>query len=362
MIANGSEAFLGLETAEALGLGVGNEVPLSFWTPGFTFTDLDDTEDVIEPIGHTTATVVGVGAFPDEILADGLYPRRRLLVTPEVAAPFDCTPEHPRPGDPSSLDELISRLAPPDCALSYRYFSLRVAGGDDGVGEVTAALYERFNAENEGLPRALRDLDIGFLLIPTLAQDAQARVAQSLAPSVTALRIFGVASAASTLAIVGLVALRGLRRSWADLLVWQYLGATRPQRATAGALPLTVAAAGGLLGALGVGWLTSGIGPVASARVVAPDPSLGVPVALAGAVLGASALVLVAGAALVAWLSSRAASAPRPKTSLLAEAVAQRGWVALTLGARAAVGTNRGPGGGTLVIGPWPACRRWWPP
>ncbi len=351
MVDSGAEAFLSLDAATALGLEVGDELPLSFWSPSFTFTEGGDPGEVVETIGRTRVEVVGIGVFADEVLADELYPRQRLLVTPEVAAPFDCTPAHPPAVGSPPLDELIALLSPPSCALTYRYFSLRVAGGEDGVGEVTTALLERFNAENTRLPQVMRDLDIGFFLVPTLMRDEQQRVQQSLAPSVTALRLFGLASAASVAGVAGLVALRGLRRGRTDLRVWEQLGVTRFQRAAATALPLSAAAVVGVAGALGVAWLASRLGPVASARTLAPEAGFGVPAAVTALVLGPSSVVFLAGAVLASWFSSGPEPPPRRRRSPLADAIARRGRVAPTLGARAALDTSHGLGGRALVAG-----------
>jgi len=201
MIRSGPEAFLNLELAGELGLGVGDELPLAFREPP-TAGRIDPNE-VLRPLGQTRVKVVGVGVLADEVLPDGLYPRQRILVTPEVAAPFECAPpEHPSADDGRALEDLVDRLLPAGCSTSYRYFSLRVAGGEAGVAAVTAHLTERFAEESLRLPAALRESNVGFFLIPAVTSEEASRVQRSLDPSVTALQALGLAAAASTVAVV----------------------------------------------------------------------------------------------------------------------------------------------------------------
>jgi hypothetical protein len=174
MIRSGPEAFLGLDAAAELGVGVGDELPMAFWTA--KVIGQYDADEVVEPLGLTKVRVVGVGVLADEVLPDELYPRQRILVTPEVAAPFDCAPEHPSDDDGLALEDLVDRLLPAGCSTSYRYFSLRVAGGESGVAAVTAHLTERFAEESARLPAALRESDVGFFLIPTVTSEEASRV------------------------------------------------------------------------------------------------------------------------------------------------------------------------------------------
>ncbi len=142
MIRSGAEAFLNLDAAAELGIGVGDDLPLAFWRS--VPTGAFDPNEVVHPIGRTRVRVVGIGVLADEVLPDELYPRQRILVTPEVAAPFYCTPEHPSTDDGLSMEELVDQLLPAGCSHQYRYFSLRVDEGEAGVAAVTAHLSERF--------------------------------------------------------------------------------------------------------------------------------------------------------------------------------------------------------------------------
>jgi hypothetical protein len=85
MIEGGAEAFVSVETAEALAIEVGDSLPLAFWVPGLNQTEISEPPTV-HPVGRAEASVVGIGVFADEVLVDELYPRRRILVTPEMFA------------------------------------------------------------------------------------------------------------------------------------------------------------------------------------------------------------------------------------------------------------------------------------
>jgi hypothetical protein len=135
MLRNGRrEAFLSREAAEALRVSVGDELPIAFWRNSYNTPGIGAAQaDLVEPIGRTSARVVGIGVLPDEALVDELFPRQRILLTPEVGARFTCTLGSTNPDDDRTLEELFIAIVPDDCALSYRYFSLRVAGGDASV-------------------------------------------------------------------------------------------------------------------------------------------------------------------------------------------------------------------------------------
>lgn len=349
MTRDGAEAFVNVEMAEARGFRVGDTVPLAFWATSYASPGGTGPADLVEPFGRAEARIVGIGVFQDEVLIDDLYPRQRMLITPDVGSRFDCTPAHPAPDDTASVDELAARLAPSDCAASYEYFSLRVDGGDRGVAALAAALTERFADENERLPAALRADDIGFEVVPTVMADERRRVQRSLDPAVTALQLFGVAAAVSTLVVALLGAMRVARRHEHDARVWRDLGATRALRTAGIALPLAAASGAGLAGALGVGWLASGAGPVASARAVDPAGRLGLSAVVAVAVLGASAAILAVGVMLASRAGSRATSTPvTGATSRLSRAANRSASPSLTLGVRAAVA---GAGGRALLAG-----------
>ena len=310
MVRSGREAFVNREAADFFDLQVGEEVPLSFWAPSFTFSR-HGPDDIVEPVGHAAVRVVGIGVLADEVQIDELYHRRRMVVTPEVAQPFTCTFSEPLPRRPREVEEILAEVVPPTCALAYRYFSLQLEDGDAGVGRVTDELRGRFNAETERLPASLVADNTGYTTIPIATRVAREQVERSLQPVVTAVRAFALAVGTSTVVVALLSATRLARRDEDDARTWRHLGVVRRQRLAALAFPLGGAVLVGLLGAVAVGWLTSGIGPVASARAVEPDAGP----ALAGrsmvVVLGVALLALVVGMAVVAAVASRG-TAPRP--------------------------------------------------
>jgi hypothetical protein len=130
---------------------------------------------------------------------------------------------------------------------------------------------------------------------------------------------------------------------------------TRAERATAAGLPLALAGLAGLAGALLVGWLASGIGPVASAAALDPDPSPSIPLPVLLAVMAIGGVLLAAELALVSIVGSRGRTERRPAgPSRLAERAARLGNVPLALGVRAALpstGTGAGVGASALLGG-----------
>ncbi len=345
MVSGGAEAFVSVETARALDLEVGDRLPLAFWRS--YAPPAPPPSEIVEPIGRTEAEVVGIGVFADEVLADGLYPRQRVVVSPEVGSPFDCTLRLPAADDPRPLEELGPAVIPDDCAISYRQFSLHVGGGDAGVGSVMGTLAQRLADENQHLPAALRDSDIGYSLIPSVTADVRQRVQRSLDPAVRALQLFALAVGVATLVVTLLGAVRIARRHEVDARTWRHLGAVRMQQMTGIAAPLAVAAVAGLAGSLVVGWLGSGFGPLATARAVEPPGRLGLSPAVVLAVLGASAAVLAVGLVLAAAAVSRSTLDALPRrASHRGSALSRSASPWLALGGRAALG---GPGAGALL-------------
>ncbi|MGH8774580.1 MAG: FtsX-like permease family protein [Jiangellaceae bacterium] len=346
MIEGGAEAFLSTEAAAGLGVGVGDVLPIAFWQAENQDLSDADPAEIVEPIGKAEVRVVGIGVFADEVLADELYPRQRVLVPHDVVAPFDCTPRHPDE-DSLAVDELTARLVPPGCSLSYRYFSLRVDGGDAGVSAVTKMLTRLVEEENARLPAALRSRDVGFYLIPAVTTEESSRVQRSLDPSVTALRLFGLAAGASILALSALGAARLARRAQGEAQVWHQLGATRGQRVAAVSLPIAAGMVAGVVGAVVVGWLASGIGPVGRARLVDASPGLVVLPQVVVPVVAVALLVLAAGTLVASVAAARVTPpASRVRPSQTAARAARTGNVALGLGVRAAV---TGPGAPALL-------------
>ena len=115
----GTEAFVSEEAAEALGVGVGDEVPLAFWGNSYNTPGVGPgQQDVVDPVGRSRARVVGIGRFSDEVFADDLYPRQRVVVTPAVAERYTCTFADIAPGDGRPMEEIVAATARSPTATS----------------------------------------------------------------------------------------------------------------------------------------------------------------------------------------------------------------------------------------------------
>ncbi|HSB87560.1 MAG TPA: hypothetical protein VLD86_14710, partial [Ilumatobacteraceae bacterium] len=329
------EAFLSVSTAKAISVGVGSVVPVTFWP---TAPSDAPTDVVVQPLGTHRLRVVGIGVFSDEVLPDDLFPHQRVVVSPELARRYICTPVQPATDDPRSIDELLGVFFPPNCSSDARFFSLQVSGGDAGVDEVMAALNERFAAESQRLPGALRAVGASFSSIPTVTATERERIQRSLEPTVATIRILGLTLIAVTLVIATIMLLRSARAAEVDSTVWAQLGLTRRQQVVALAVPGAAAVLAGALASIGVGWLGSARGPVGSAGVLSPATRLGVP----GSIIGLTLTTVVVGLGVaVLWTSwlgsapSRATASHEPR-SRLASAAITSGSTSMAMGVRAA--------------------------
>ncbi|MEJ7765439.1 MAG: FtsX-like permease family protein [Acidimicrobiales bacterium] len=348
------EAFLNREAAALLGVAVGDEIPVAFWQVTPRGVGADPTE-IVSPIGRVAARVVGIGAFSDEALPEEIYPRSRVVLSPDLTAPFDCSTSHPAADDTLTLEQLTASFFPEGCARDPQYFSLRLAGGDRDAAVVAAQIAERLEGQNQMLPKVMRDLELGFSVIPTITRDERTRVQRSLAPSVTALQLFGLLASISTVTVAGLAALRSGRRLGLEARVWSDLGITRRQTCLVAGIPLALAAVVGLAGALVAAWLASGVGPVSIAEALESQASRALPpLPVTAKAIPLALLVLGLEISIVSWLASARRHTPtEPTPSRLAQLAFRRGSVPLALGARAALpGTTRpGVGAGALLLG-----------
>lgn len=349
MLRDGAEVFLNRHAADELGLEVGAEITLAFFRPSFNTPGVNPARDeVVEPIGRATGRVVGIGTFAGDVLQDDLYPQSVMLITPGVGGRFTCTFNPIITDRDMTVVEHLLAIFPTDCALSYRYYSLQIAGGDAAVGTVADALVDRFEQENQSLPPVLLENDIGYSLIPTSTSDERTRVEQSLQPAVTALRLFGLVAGLASVVLALLSGLRIARQEQAHQDIWRQLGVTRPQRSLALAMPLAASLAVGLLGAVALGLAGSGIGAVGSVRVLEPDPRYALSGSIVAGVAGSTTAALLAGVIAIAWVVARAPAAPaaqRPSTLLR---ISRRVHPARGLGMRAAIG---GVGARVVVAG-----------
>ena len=112
------------------------------------------------PSASTNLKVVGIGVFSDEVLPDELYPRQRVVVSPDVAARYFCLAVQPPPDDPRTLDELIPIFYPPTCSVDPRFFSLAIRGrrrrGQPGIDGSARTIRCRELAVASGVARDRR--------------------------------------------------------------------------------------------------------------------------------------------------------------------------------------------------------------
>jgi hypothetical protein len=309
------EALVSMELARAEGIEVGDVLPVTFFPAGYS--SASDEDDLVAPLGLERVTVVGIGTLSDEVLPDGVWPRQRMVVSADIAARYDCNP--PIAPAEASLEELLAVMTPPDCATSYPYYSLDVAGGAAGL---TAALdeftrtIERLNAE---LPDNVEELGAAYFPILTTTADERERVEHSVQPTVTALGVLAGGTAAVAIVVVGLAAARQLRRSEDEQWQWWRMGLPARQRAAVAGAPLVAAIGAGVAGSLVVAWLASPVAPVGAVGSVDPRPGRWLSSWVAvGAV--AFAVGYLATVVLLAVRSARrvgtAPAAPRPGTAL----------------------------------------------
>ena len=214
MIRSGKEAFLSRGAAATLGVAVGDTLPVTFVQEGPMGSDVTAPP---RPFGTVRVRVVGVGVFPDEVLADELFPAETVLVTSEVARPFDCDRPHPdaddqRPSRSSRRDQPSRVLSPVSVLLAAgtgrgrrRGTARRRVRDPLPPGEHAPAAFDA------GQQHRLR----GHPVVPTRIDAA--RVRKSLSPVVTALGVFGLVAATATIAVVLLLVGRILRRRKDDV-------------------------------------------------------------------------------------------------------------------------------------------------
>jgi ABC-type lipoprotein release transport system permease subunit len=342
MIRDGPEAFISADTARSLGLSVGDRVPLLFFSSDAQYTpDIEALADLA--LASVEVTVVGVGAFSDEVLPDDLLPRQKILVTPDVGADFDCIAPHPDPDDPRPMKAIEADFFPPECSTTYHYFSMRIAGGDAGAKAVGERIAAAFEQENADLPAAMQEVGVGYFFIPSFAADDAERLEESLSPIVLSLRAFALVAIVVTIALAGILSVRHVRQRVPEADAWRDLGAAGTTRTLALVGPVVAAAVAGCALAAILAWVASGVGAIGSAGALDGDSvrSLGSQASVAG---GVALLISAATVALVATPPT----AQRRATPGLRPGRARSSNPPLTLGLRAA---RRGGGAFAVLAG-----------
>lgn len=344
------EALVNTELAEARGVELGDTLPVSFWGrpegrddhPDF----VEDPATVFPPLGYEQLTVVGIGTLADEVLPDGLYPRQRIVVSPAMAARYDCLP--PEPPVDASVEEVFTEVVVEGCASSYRYYSLDMAAGPAGVDAAMDEFLRITAGRNPRLAPALAEVGASYFLIATTTAQERERVERSIQPTVAALGVLAGVGGVVTVVVAGLAVARELRQSEPDMAQWRQLGLTTGERAGAGAVPLLAAVGTGLVVAAVAAWLLSPVGPVGSVRSIEPAPDRELsPWVLAGLV--AAVVVSGAGTVLLAWGAARRSGRPAGsrgsgRPSALHELVRRSARPEVAEGIRAARSGYRGAG------------------
>jgi FtsX-like permease family protein len=305
------EAVVSVELAAARGLEVGDAVPVSFWRAQDDVRSYYLGDDpLMTPVGVERLAVVGIATFPGEVLPDDLYPRGRMVVSPDVAARYDCLP--PEPARDATLEEAAIVMVPRDCSVLYRLYSLKMEGGTPAVEAAQEAFVHAAGQRNAALPPALvDDAKTPYILIATTTAEERDRVHRSMQPTTTALAVLGAAAGTITAAVAGVAMARLLRRSRQEQTTWWRLGLPTGERTAVGVVPLLLGVGLGMVAAPAVAWWSSPAGPLGSARAIDPSPGrgLGGPAWLAlltlGVVLGSATLAL-------AWRAARATARTAP--------------------------------------------------
>src|SRR5436190_11891607 len=266
------EAMVDVEMGRRRGIQLGDVVTMSFVSSAeqLLAQEAGRPETTVSTVGVEPVKIVGIGTLPDEVLPDGLYPRQRMVVSPDVARRYACSPR-PFPAN-GSYGDIAAAVFPDRCAVSYRYYSLRVDGGERGVAAAADAFVRAGTELNAKLPASLKERGIGYELIPTITAKDRAKVNRSTQPTVTALAVLGIFAGVVTALGAGVVVAREIRRATGDQLHWWRLGMATGGRARVVAAPPLAAVLVGLVASLPLGWLLSTLGPVGNVRVLEPHP------------------------------------------------------------------------------------------
>jgi hypothetical protein len=308
------EAVITPETSAAHDLGVGDVVPMTFWQFGVPI-GLDEEQlaarenEIVAPLGVEHVTIVGVVTLADEALPEQLYPRQRMIVSPDITDKYGCLPPEPPQG--LTLAENVEILVPDDCAVAQTYFSLDLAQGADGVKGALDEYLRLTSERNVVLRDGITDLaefegqEPQYNLIPTETRVDIERVDDAVRPTVAALLVLGLVAAVLTVALAGLVVWRESQRTVGDQLQWHHLGVSSTARATVVALPMIAGIAAGVAVAVPSAWLFD-VGPQGLVAKMEPDPArrLLMPAVLAAVVIGVVTVALTCG--LTWWITRRA--------------------------------------------------------
>ena len=278
------------EHLAALGLGIGDRVPLGIFDPADEDAVFSETPPAA--VDRVEVTIVGIGLFPDEVVQDDTDRAGRALLTP-------------------AFTQREARW------VSYGWTGVSLEDGEAGV--------ERF--KRDYLATLGREGGSSFRERSVVV----ARTQEAVRPLAVALGAFGAMAFLACLLLVGQGIVRLLRSDREDLATVRAMGAD-PRTVAALLLPGVVVAVGaGVAGAVGVAVAMSPLAPIGPLRRVEADPGVAFDwtVLLLGAA-GLGALLLAVGiAAAVRQAPHRRQQRARlevPRRSTLAGAVAAAGF------------------------------------
>jgi len=295
------EVLVSHSWAKTFGVGVGND--LTFVKPPGSAGPASGAGTAAEPVGR--ARIVGVGVFGAEVVPlSDLDRAPRIFAGPAFA----------------------SRYAPTQDDHCYDGAVVAVRGSAD-LDKVAPEI------EQVGGPE-------GYAVIQDLSSN-YADVRRAIQPQVTALWLFAVAAAVSTVLVVGQLQARQLQEATRTAVpVWRALGATRRLMLMLVTAPSVVTATVGGLVALAGAWLLSGRFPIGPARLAEPDagPALHAAIHLGGTAAVVAIQLLIGLAAAV--LASKPRAEPR-RVGGLAPIAAATPSPAVLVGIQLATGPRR---------------------
>lgn len=277
---------------------LGDVLDLAFWPAGLDRAEVEPSR-VFEPLGVERLRVVGFGHLPDEVVPAELFPRQRVVVSPDVARRYAC--EFDLANDPLVTMGLDVRA---DCSTQYRYFSLDVADDPAVASSVRSQFEDAAEALAAGIPQELREVGAGYYFIAQNRDDADAAVLQMTRPPVAVLVVFAILAALVTLTVAGFAMVRLARRAWGDVASLRPLGATRRELAAVLGAPLAAWSLLGLVGAVGVAAAISTVGPVGRVSVLGSDGHVRLPVHIVVPMAAVTLVLLLAATAIVGWVVS----------------------------------------------------------
>jgi len=273
-----NEALVNPALADRLGLSVGSTVSLRVLAKDVAEDDIDSLViGAAAPAGigrDVTFTVVGVGVSRDDIVAD-------------------------------ERDQRITRLV-----LTPAFFRAHVSGG--AFVELTGvrlkagpAAAPAFVAEVERRFRGRPVYEGGSTVISNTRIDMEARVQRAVRPYVVALTLFALLVAVASLLAIGQALARRLVLDAAENPTLRALGMTSSQLGMVALARAGLVAVGAAALAVAVAVPGSAIMPIGPARLAEPTPGISVDGVVLGVGFVAIVVLVLAGAAVPAWLVGR---------------------------------------------------------